>query len=197
MSTPPNYPPNQQPGQFGGPAGHPYPPPGNLPPGQQPYGAPGPYAGQQFGGYPKPPKKGMSGGTITLLVLLGVFVLFVGGCVAAVAASGFALSNTATEFIEDLEENRQLILASATITECGVDSSGTPEATVALISPFEDSKSFITVEVEFLVDSAVVGEGSASFDDVEPNQSVTGQAIDLTVDELTEVECVVSGGSAF
>ncbi len=194
MTVPPPFPggqpnhPNQPPVQGGQ---QPYPGPQFGQPQGSPYGA-GPYQGQQFGGYQPPPQKqGMSTGLKVFLGLLFVVFLFIGGCsVFAVVAV-----NRAGDAIVDTFEDSALVESNTIIAECD---GNTSTAVVEFTSPFPDSKSFVSVDVDFVQDGVVVGTGTASFDHVSPGETHRATVSPVEVIEpIGDTSCELSGGFAF
>lgn len=141
-----------------------------------------------------PPQKGGVPTAVKVLIgLLVVLVLGFAGCIALIEAVGDNLN----ELQDEIESSEQLVQDAAKLSNCELGEFGTAKVTVDITNPFDETKGFIFVEVNFLDGDTVVGSGTAIFENLDAGQSAVGEAtaFDLA-DGVTSVRCEVVDGSA-
>ncbi len=154
-------------------------------------------------GAPVPPQtiiiQQKKGGTWwkVLLVLFGLFVLGVGGCVAVIGGAANEMSNSIEEAEDRRTSDEALVEDNAVITACTIGDFGTGSATVEFTNPLAEEKGYISIEVSFLDDDGtVVGSGSVTFENLSPGQKAIGEATAFDLAEGTSsVSCEVTDGT--
>lgn len=121
-----------------------------------------------------------------LYAVVAFVALALVGCIGAIALVSRAAEEVADnfeEFAETLSENERLVAENARILRCEKSQIGNVgEVTVEFVSPFDEEKGFISVEISFIDPADVVlGSTRIVFEDLEPGRTARedGRAFDL------------------
>ena len=137
-----------------------------------------------------------------LYAFLIVLALGVVGCVGAIALVSRAAEEVSENFeqiAEQLEENRLLVEENARILRCEKSQIGNiGEVTVEFVSPFDQEKGLISLEISFIdPDDVVVGSTTVVFENLAAGRTAREDARAFDLADGAQIErCEISDTSA-